>query len=395
MHERTRLSRTRILNREGRQSSDGPIAHEERPGLFDLDRSALEDLLAAWGEPRTSAREVWRWLYQQGATCFDQMTTLPPALRERLAAETRLYVLSVLARQEAPDGETRKDLLQLEDGELVEVVLLRYRERRSACVSTQVGCACGCSFCATGQMGFVRQLSGAEIVTQVLHLHRELVAAGGRLSNVVLMGMGEPLLNYENTLAAVHRLVDPWALGLAPRRVTLSTVGIVPGIERLADEDLPINLAVSLHAATDELRDRLVPINRRYPLDDLFVAVGHYVARTQRRVMFEWVMIDGVNDMPEQAQALVARLTGLPVHVNLIRLNPTPGCRSRPSTPAVVESFRDVLDRAHVPHTMRQRRGATIEAGCGQLRRREMRYVHSCGVTPVFETMKRRADREA
>ena len=299
-------------------------------------------------------------------------TTLPQTLRERPAAETILYVPPVLARQEAPDGETRKDLLQLQDGEQVEVVLLRYRERRSACISTQVGCGCGCQFCATGQMGFVRQLSSDEIVAQVLHLQRELAARQRRLSNIVLMGMGEPLLNYEPTLAAIRWLVDPRALGFVQRRITLSTVGIVPGIRRLSDENLRINLAISLHAATDALRCRLVLIGQRYPLDDLFAAVKEYTARTQRRVMFEWVMIDGVNDTHEQVEALVARLAGLPAHVNLIRLNPTPDYSGQPSTLATIETFTAVLDRAHIPHTMRQRRGGAIDAGCGQLRRREL-----------------------
>ncbi|HET91951.1 MAG TPA: 23S rRNA (adenine(2503)-C(2))-methyltransferase RlmN [Chloroflexi bacterium] len=276
----------------------------------------------------------------------------------------------LVARQEAPDGETRKDLLQLEDGEQVEVVLLRYRQRRSACVSTQVGCACGCSFCATGQAGFVRDLSSSEIVGQVLHVQRELAAEGRSLSNVVLMGMGEPLLNYTSALAAVRRLVDPRSLGLVQRRVTLSTVGIGPGIDRLSEEGLGIGLAISLHAATDDVRDRLVPVNRRYPLDDLFAAVRRYTNRTRRRVMVEWVMIEGVNDGVAQAEALAARLSGLPVHVNLMRLNPTPGYAGRPSSPAAIEVFAAVLDRAGIPHTMRQRRGAGIEAGCGQLRHR-------------------------
>jgi 23S rRNA (adenine2503-C2)-methyltransferase len=293
-----------------------------------------------------------------------------PAPEALLAAETTLYVPRVLARQEAPDGETRKDLLQLEDGQQIEVVLLRYRERRSACVSTQVGCACGCRFCATGQMGFVRQLTSGEIVAQVLHLQRELAAEHRRLSNVVLMGMGEPLLNYEHTLAAVRWLIDRRAMGFPPRRVTLSTVGIVPGVRQLIDEDLPINLAISLHAATDELRDQLVPVNRRYPLDELLTALGEYTARTGRRVMLEWVMIDGVNDTREQAEALVARLAGVPAHVNLIRLNATAGYAGQPSSLEAIEAFTAVLDRARVPHTMRQRRGGAIAAGCGQLRSR-------------------------
>ncbi len=292
------------------------------------------------------------------------------SLRDRPAAETTGVLPRLVSRQEAPDGETRKDLLQLEDGERIEVVLLRYRQRRSACVSTQVGCACGCSFCATGQAGFVRDLSSGEIVGQVLHVQRELVAEERELSNVVLMGMGEPLLNYEATLEAVRWLVDPRGLGLVQRRITLSTVGIGPGIDRLSGEGLRIGLAVSLHAATDELRDRLVPVNRRYPLDELFAAIRRYTTRTQRRVMVEWVMIEGVNDGIEQAEALTMRLSDVPSHVNLIRLNPTPEYAGRPSSAAAIEAFAAVLDRAGIPHTMRQRRGEAIEAGCGQLRYR-------------------------
>lgn len=343
---------------------------KNKTNLYDLELPDLEKLLASWGNAREYTQDVWRWLYGRQATHLEQMTALPRALRERLSAETSLYVPPVLAQQEDPGGETRKDLLRMEDGEQVEVVLLRYRQRRSACISTQVGCACGCPFCATGQMGFVRQLSSAEIVAQVLHFQRELAAQGERLSNVVLMGMGEPLLNYENTLAAVRRLIDQRAVGIAPGRVTLSTAGIAPGIERLAHEDLPIKLAISLHAATDDLRDRLVPINRRYPLDDLFAATRRYASTTQRRVMFEWALIGGVNDTPEQAQALVERLDGLPTHVNLIRLNPTPSYDGRPSKSNAIDAFAAVLDRAGMPHTMRQRRGAAIEAGCGQLRSR-------------------------
>jgi 23S rRNA (adenine2503-C2)-methyltransferase len=284
--------------------------------------------------------------------------------------ESTAYVPRVLARQEDPAGETRKDLLQMADGEQIEVVLLRYGQRRSACISTQVGCACGCVFCATGQMGFVRHLSSDEIVAQAIHVHRELKAQGEQLSNVVLMGMGEPLLNYAATIAAVQQLVDQRGLALAPSRVTISTVGIAPAIERLPQEKAPIKLALSLHAATDDLRDRLVPINRRYPLDDVFASVERYAAATQRRVMFEWVMIDGVNDSQDQAEKLVSRVAGLPCHINIMRLNATEEYAGRPATAEAIDAFAAVLDRASIPHTVRQRRGEAIRAGCGQLRRR-------------------------
>jgi 23S rRNA (adenine2503-C2)-methyltransferase len=284
--------------------------------------------------------------------------------------DSTAYMPQVLARQEDPAGETRKDLLQMADGKQIEVVLLRYGQRRSACISTQVGCACACIFCATGQMGFVRHLSSDEIVTQAIHAQRELETQGEQLSNVVLMGMGEPLLNYEATIAAIRQLVDQRRLALAPSRVTISTVGIAPAIEQLAGEELPIRLALSLHAATDDLRDRLVPINRRYPLDDVFASVERYAAATQRRVMFEWVMIDGVNDTQDQAEKLASRVAGLPCHLNIIHLNATEQYAGRPATAGAIEAFAATLDRASIPHTVRQRRGEAIRAGCGQLRRR-------------------------
>lgn len=326
-----------------------------------------------WGVPSTHARTVWKWLYRQSPADFTGLpTALPQTLQTRLRAETTLELPPVVDSQIAADGSTRKDLLQLADGERVEVVIMRYRHRHSACISTQVGCTCDCRFCATGQMGFVRQLSAAEIVAQVLHAQRVLAETGNTLTNFVLMGMGEPLLNYDNTLDALHRVCDPRGMGFVERRITLSTVGIVPGIVRLAEEPLRINLAVSLHAATDPVRDTLLPINRRYPLDALCDALKTYTAITQRRVMLEWVMIDGVNATRAQAEALVARFAGIPVHVNLIQLNPTPDYAAQPATPEAVDAFTAVLDRAGIPHTMRQRRGAPIAAACGQLRRRSL-----------------------
>jgi 23S rRNA (adenine2503-C2)-methyltransferase len=341
-----------------------------KPNLYDLDLSELEALLGAWGEPRYRAKQIWEWLYRHLVTDTEQMTSLPKGLRERLVDETRLSVPRVLAREESFDGETRKDLLEFEDGHTVEVVLMRYIERRSACISTQVGCAVGCQFCATGQMGFQRNLTRGEIVAQVLHLARELNAQDQRLTNVVLMGMGEPLLNYNHTLAAIRTLIHPDGFQMGQRRITLSTAGIAPGIRRFADEDLQVNLAVSLHAATDALRNELMPINRKHNLNELFAAISDYLTKTNRRVTFEWVLIDGVNDTLEQAEALAARTTGMLVHINLIPLNPTVGYSGQPSSDERIEAFTQVLERRHIPFTLRLRRGIDIQAGCGQLRAR-------------------------
>ena len=336
--------------------------------LYDLDLAALHSLLEDWGQPAYRARQLWEWLYVHLATDFDQMSNLPRSLRQRLAVETMVGAPQVVDTLQSSDGETHKDLLGLNDGETVEAVLMRYRGRRTACISTQVGCAIGCTFCATGQMGFRRNLTSGEIVAQALHFARILRTEGERLTNVVLMGMGEPLLNYEPSLVAIRRLIDPQGLKLGQRHITLSTVGIVPGINRLAGEGLQTTLAISLHAATDPLRDQLVPINRRYGLDALFEACYRYVERTGRRVSLEWALIEGVNDTPEQAQALAVRLKGLLAHVNLIPLNPTPGYEGQSPSRAALDAFTAQLNRYHVPHTVRVSRGIDIESGCGQLR---------------------------
>ncbi|HHE70886.1 MAG TPA: 23S rRNA (adenine(2503)-C(2))-methyltransferase RlmN [Chloroflexi bacterium] len=349
--------------------------HENRSlsDLLSLDLDALEEQLRDWGmsaaEARRLGRGIWRQLYHGAVASVESLTEVPSAVRNRLIQEYELPTPIHVARQ----GDLRlgavKDLLRLPDGSQIEVVLLAYRDRHAVCVSTQVGCACGCVFCATGQDGFVRNLSASEIVAQVLHMQRWLVSQGRRVSNVVFMGMGEPLLNAD-TFKAVQRLVDPKALGIPPRRITLSTVGIVPGIVRLADmcHALPINLALSLHAATDELRDQLVPMNRTYPLAALHDALAYYVDRTQRHVFIEWTLISGVNDSSQQAEALIDWLRGLPAHVNLIPLNSTPSYRGEPTTGQQLAVFTAVLDRHGIAHTVRQRKGTQIAAGCGQLR---------------------------
>lgn len=358
----------------------------ERIALYDLAHDQLQDLLTGWGEPRFRADQLWHWLYGSLADDFAAMGNLPGPLRERLAAETDLELLVPVAAQESATGQTRKVLFRLRDGNVIESVLMVYDERRTACISTQVGCGIGCLFCATGQDGLARNLSAGEIVAQVLHFAREIQQAeieqanvmglsadlqGHPVTNIVLMGMGEPLANYEATWQAIETLTDARGYNLGARRITLSTVGLVPGIRRLADEGLPINLAVSLHAPNDELRDRLVPVNKRYPLGELMAAVREYAQKTKRRVTFEYALIAGVNDAVQHAQELAALLRGLLCHVNLIPLNPTPGTELQPSPREQVNLFRDVLLDGGIPTTVRLRRGISIEAGCGQLRRRQ------------------------
>jgi len=336
--------------------------------ILDLEREGLRTALADEGIPRYRGDQVWRGVYRQLAATYAEISTLPLALRARLEAGIPFPRLEVLDRAASRDRRTTKTLFRLIDGETIETVAMSYEARRTACVSTQVGCAMACEFCATGRMGFVRDLRTGEIVGQVLHVARETRAVGGRLSNVVYMGMGEPLENYDATLRSIRILNDPDGFALGARSFTISTVGIVPGIDRLAEERIQVNLAVSLHAVDDALRDRIVPANRRYPVDDLLTACRRYVVASRRRVTFEVSLIEGVNDAPEHAIAMVERLRGLLCHVNLIPLNPAPGAGWRGSPPATVRAYAAVLDNGGIPVTVRVRRGIDIQAGCGQLR---------------------------
>jgi 23S rRNA (adenine2503-C2)-methyltransferase len=267
------------------------------------------------------------------------------------------------------DGQTRKLLLRLDDGETIETVVMGYGARFTACLSTQVGCAMGCVFCATGQMGFVRHLRAGEIVAQVHHARRALDARNeSGLRNLVLMGMGEPLHNYDAVMTALEIISDRRGLNIGPSRITISTVGVVPGILRLADEARPYHLAVSLHAATDEERSALVPVNRRWPLEDVLAACRTYTEKTGRRIFFEWTLIAGKNDSPTQAARLAGLLAGIPSHVNLIPLNPTADFTGVAADSRSAVGFQRVLRAAGVPSTVRQRRGIDVAAGCGQLR---------------------------
>ena len=298
------------------------------------------------------------------------MDDLRPDLRERLQAETTLTHLTTQLAIDSSDDLTRKFLLGLEDGQTIETVLMRYPGRATVCISTQVGCAMGCVFCATGQMGFLRNLTPGEIVAQVLYVIRLLDEEGDSLRNIVLMGMGEPLHNYEATMTAVDILTHDSGLAIGPRYITLSTVGLPQAIRRLADEQRPINLAVSLHAATDSERTTLVPINKRWTLAQLIDACRYYIEIRRRRIFFEWALIAGENDTAEQAHAVGRLLQGLDAHVNLIPLNPTTGYEGIPSDPTAANQFQQILANYNLPSTIRQRRGIDIDAGCGQLRAR-------------------------
>jgi 23S rRNA (adenine2503-C2)-methyltransferase len=342
--------------RPGTAPAQGP---GPAPGPYDLSPAGLAALLD--GEPAYRARQVWDGLHRR-ARRPEEMTDLPGALRERLAASMP-PALSEVARREADGGDTVKWAWSLRDGAVVETVLMAYPDRVTACVSTQAGCAMGCTFCATGQAGFRRHLGTGEIVEQVVAAVR--AARPRRLSNVVFMGMGEPLANYDRTWAAVERIHGD--LGISARRLTLSTVGLVPGVRRLAGEALPVGLAVSLHAANDALRDRLVPVNRRYPLRELSAACSTYVEATGRRLSLEWALIDGVNDRPSDAGELARFALPLGAHVNLIPLNPTPGYPVRGTPRRRVAAFRDELAGRSVNVTVRATRGVEIDAACGQL----------------------------
>jgi 23S rRNA (adenine2503-C2)-methyltransferase len=329
------------------------------PSIYELDHDELAARLI--GEPRYRVEQLWRGLWSEGLE-LDAITTVPKSLRAKLGMEfpAGLEVVNDVA---SDHGATRKWVFRLANGATIETVLMHYEDRVTVCVSSQAGCAMGCTFCATGQAGFSGQLSVGEVLEQVMFATR--AAAPSRLSNVVFMGMGEPLANYAVTVGAVRRLHD--YRGLSARHLTVSTVGVAPAIERLSREGLPLTLAVSLHAANDVTRDELVPLNRRYPLARLHEACVTWIETTGRRLSFEWALIDGVNDTDVAVGELAAYANSLAAHVNLIPLNPTPGYLVRGSTPQRVREFRDALLERGVNVTVRNTKGRSIAAACGQL----------------------------
>ncbi len=337
------------------------------PLVYDFDLPALVGEMAALGEPPYRARQLWQGLYQGLLHAPEQFSVLPQGLRGQLSQRLAFSHLTPSLSLQSSDGETVKTLFRLPDGNAIEAVLMRYERRRTLCISTQAGCAMGCVFCATGQMGFRRHLSSGEIVEQVLYYARGLKSAGESVSNVVIMGMGEPFHNYEATMSAVDRLNDPEGFNLGARRFTISTVGLVPAIRRFAAERRQVNLAVSLHAADDETRSTMLPVNRRYPIAEVIAACREYAAQTRRRVTFEWALIEGVNDSVEQARRLGGLLQGLLCHVNAIPLNPTRQYGGKAAARPQALAFKAELERLGIPCTIRLRRGVDIQAGCGQL----------------------------
>jgi 23S rRNA (adenine2503-C2)-methyltransferase len=344
---------------------------------YALDRDGLAALLDGLGHPAYRARQVHAWLVR-GVDDPQKMTDLPTPLRAELSHRFAPARPELVAHTVADDGHTHKLLLRFPDGEAIETVLMLYPRRATVCISTQAGCAMGCPFCATGQAGFRRQLTAGEVVRQVVVADAALRSGGigGRelpagapdhVTNVVFMGMGEPLANLPATLATVRWLHDPDGFRLSARGITVSTVGLTPGIRRLADLGLPVTLAVSLHAATDELRDELVPVNRQHPLAEVEEAIAAYRQRTNRRVSIEWCLIGDVNDDDEQADRLAAIARRLRAHVNVIPMNPTPGVRWKEPTPARTQAFVARVRRRGAEVTLRDTRGRDADAACGQL----------------------------
>ena len=335
--------------------------------LRDLHMQELAELLAAEGEPRFRAQQMCQWLYQQQATGLEQMTNVPEPLRRRLQATCYIGALDVLRQQQSADG-TEKILFGLADGNQIETVLIPAEERRTLCVSTQVGCAIGCRFCLTAQGGLVRSLRPSEIVSQVLHFQTPGKAPERAFTNIVFMGMGEPLDNFAGTVKAIRILTAEWGLGISPRRITVSTSGLARRLDAFGREDLKVNLAISLNATTDATRTEIMPINKAYPIDRLLQACRDFPLPARRRITFEYVMLRDVNDTPEDAARLVKLLRGIRSKVNLLPFNEIPGAPYRRPLDETVTWFQEYLLQHGLAAFVRQSRGRDISAACGQLR---------------------------
>jgi 23S rRNA (adenine2503-C2)-methyltransferase len=340
--------------------------NSSKPLVYDLTLIDIQSLVNKWGENKYRSLQIWNGLYKTLWGKSEEFTNLPLPLRELLSQDIEFDVICPIKKISSSDKNTEKTLFRLQDNNSIETVLMRYRERHTLCISTQVGCAMGCVFCATGQMGFRRNLSTGEIISQVMYFASKLAGANEKLTNIVVMGMGEPFHNYDSTMSAIDRLNDPSGYNFGERRFTVSTVGLIPLIYKFSKEKRQINLAISLHAADNDLRSRL-PVNKIYPLDELLIACKEYVDHTRRRITFEWALINSVNDTPAQAHLLASKINGLLCHVNIIPLNPTGDYSAFGSPLDRSIAFKNILTASGIRCTIRLRRGMDIEAGCGQL----------------------------
>ena len=334
--------------------------------LRSLTLAELADLLKTMGQPAFRAKQVFTWLHR-GIRSFDEMTDLPKALRAALAEQYPLYTPQAVRRQESARDGTVKYLWRLSDGNCVETVLMRYHYGNTVCISTEVGCRMGCAFCASTLGGLVRRLEPAEMLDQVLFTQLD---SGLPISHIVLMGIGEPLDNFDNVMKFLENVNSPLGLNISMRHISLSTCGLVPKIDALAEKKLQLTLSVSLHAPNDSVRDRIMPVNRAYPMEELIAACRRYYQATSRRISFEYAMIDGVNDTPAAARELLEKMRGLPAHFNLIPLNRVEESPLKPSSRAAVAEFQRILEQGGIPATVRRTLGGDIDASCGQLRRK-------------------------
>ena len=343
------------------------IKNNAKINIYDLTFEEIKATIFSWGEPEFRALQVWKGIYHNLWETPDQFTNISLGVREKLDQQFEFHNLTSKAETSSKDHRTVKTLFELPGGFAIESVLMGYNERQTLCISTQAGCAMGCVFCATGQMGFKRNLTSGEIIEQILFFARQLDQKGARVTNIVMMGMGEPFNNYQNTLHAIDRLNDPTGFNFGERRFTISTVGLIPMIKQFTQEKRQINLAISLHAPNDELRSSMLPINKRYPIADLIAACKEYTTLTHRRITFEYALVDGINDSLMLARELAALLRGMLCHVNLIPLNPTRAYSGRGSSQTAAQEFASALNRGGITTTIRVRRGIDIQAGCGQL----------------------------
>ena len=338
-----------------------------KPLINDFNKAELTERIIELGEPAYRGKQIWQMIYKQLAASPEDFSNISKGLRQRLSETFCFQPLSVVKNLKSSDELTNKILFRLQDDRMIESVLMRYNERNTICISTQVGCPMNCAFCATGQMGFIRNLSAGEIVAQILYFARMLKEEGLKLTNIVVMGMGEPFHNYDAVMKAIDIINDPDGMNFGERRVTISTVGLIPRIEQFTAAKRQINLAVSLHAPSNAVRDKIIPANKKYPIDPLLEACKNYTEKTGRRITFEYALIHGLNDNYENAVQLSKRLKGMLCHVNLIPLNSTKKFDGSGSNHDRVQSFKSVLDRNGIPCSVRLKRGIDIGAGCGQL----------------------------